>query len=64
MTLTRTRTARHSQQRHSQHPTYPNDYLHDDRPYVETQHDIGGGLLLGAITLTALMALIVTGLLF
>ena len=42
---------------------YPNDYLHSDRPYEESQRDIGGGLFLGAITLIALMALIVTGLL-
>ena len=42
--------------------TYPHDYLHDDRPYAETQSDIGGGLFLGAITLIALMTLIVIGL--
>jgi hypothetical protein len=45
-------------------PHYPNDYLHQDRTYAETQHDIGGGLLIGAITLIVLMGLIVTGLLF
>ena len=43
-------------------PRYPNDYLHTDRPYEQTQHDIGGSLFLGAITLIALMALIVVGL--
>ena len=57
---TRTRAARHSQPRQ---PQYPNDYLHQDRTYAETQHDIGGGLLIGAITLIVLMGLIVTGLL-
>ena len=39
-----------------------NDYLHTDRPYEQTQSDIGGSLFLGAITLIALMALIVVGL--
>lgn len=43
-------------------PHYPNDYLHTDRPYEQTQNDIGGSLFLGAITLIALMALIVVGL--
>ena len=43
-------------------PRYPNDYLHTDRPYEQTQSDIGGSLFLGAITLIALMALIVVGL--
>lgn len=43
-------------------PTYPRDYLHEDRPYAETQADIGGGLLLGAVTLLVLMTLIVIGL--
>jgi hypothetical protein len=43
-------------------PRYPNDYLHTDRPYEQTQNDIGGSLFLGAITLIALMALIVVGL--
>ena len=43
---------------------YPHDYLHSDRPYEESQRDIGGGLFLGALTLIALMTLIVTGLLF
>ncbi|GAB3074045.1 MULTISPECIES: hypothetical protein [unclassified Phycicoccus] len=52
----------HDRRRHPS--TYPNDYLHSDRPYEESQRDIGGGLFLGAITLIALMALIVTGLLF
>lgn len=47
------------------HPdAYPHDYLHSDRPYEESQRDIGGSLFLGAITLIALMTLIVTGLLF
>jgi hypothetical protein len=41
---------------------YPHDYLHQDRPYDETQSDIGGGLFLGAITLIVLMTLIVVGL--
>lgn len=50
--LTRTHAARR----------YPHDYLHTDRPYEETQNDIGGSLFLGAITLVALMGLIVTGL--
>jgi hypothetical protein len=43
-------------------PRYPHDYLHQDRPYAETQSDIGGGLLLGAITVITLMAFIVLGL--
>ena len=43
---------------------YPHDYLHSNRPYEESQREIGGGLLLGAVTLVALMALIVTGLAF
>jgi hypothetical protein len=50
--LTRTRTA----------APYPHDYLHTDRPYDETQSDVGGSLFLGAITLIALMTLIVLGL--
>ena len=41
---------------------YPHDYLHDNRPYAEIQSDIGGGLLLGAVTLVVLMALLVLGL--
>jgi hypothetical protein len=41
---------------------YPHDYLHTDRPYDETQSDVGGSLFLGAITLIALMTLIVLGL--
>jgi hypothetical protein len=56
--MTRTRA-----ERHHLAPRYPNDYLHQDRPYAETQHDIGGSLLIGAITVIALMALLVTGLL-
>jgi hypothetical protein len=43
-------------------PGYPHDYLHADRPYEQTQSDVGGSLFLGAITLIALMALIVAGL--
>jgi hypothetical protein len=41
---------------------YPHDYLHQDRSYAESQKDIAGGLLLGAVTLIALMTLIVLGL--
>lgn len=41
---------------------YPNDYLHTDRPYEQTQNDIGGSLFLGAVVVIALMALIVVGL--
>jgi hypothetical protein len=41
---------------------YPHDYLHADRTYAETQTDIGGSLFLGAVTLIALMTLIVSGL--
>lgn len=41
---------------------YPNDYLHTDRPYEQTQSDIGGSLLLGALTVAVLMVLIVAGL--
>jgi len=47
--------------RHAAHK-YPHDYLHDNRPYAESQSDIGGGLLLGAVTLIVLMTLIVVGL--
>lgn len=54
-TTTRTRAAHRAQR-------YPRDYLHSDRSYADSQRDIGGGLFLGAITLIALMALIVTGL--
>lgn len=54
--LTRTHRASHRAER------YPNDYLHNDRSYDETQSDIGGILFLGAITLIALMTLIVVGL--
>ena len=54
-TTTRTRAAHRA-------PRYPHDYLHSDRPYEQSQRDIGGSLFLGAITLIALMALIVTGL--
>ena len=41
---------------------YPHDYLHDDRTWAESQRDVGGGLLIGAVTLVTLMALIVLGL--
>ena len=41
---------------------YPHDYLHADRPYAQTQADVGGGLFLGALTLIALMTLIAVGL--
>ncbi|NYG06716.1 hypothetical protein BJ986_001203 [Phycicoccus badiiscoriae] len=62
-TRTRTRAAeragRHSRG-HASH--YPHDYLHNDRSYAETQSDIGGGLLIGAITVIALMTMIVLGL--
>ena len=47
--------------RHAARP-YPHDYLHDNRPYAESQADIGSGLLVGAITLVVLMTLIVVGL--
>lgn len=40
---------------------YPHDYLHSDRPYPETQSDIGVILIVGAITLIALMALLAVG---
>ena len=43
---------------------YPHDYLHSDRTYAESQREIGGGLLLGAVTVIVLMALIVNGLVF
>ena len=43
-------------------PPYPHDYLHESRPYAETQSDIGGGLVLGAVTLIVLMTLVVVGL--
>ncbi len=44
------------------HERYPHDYLHSDRPYEQAQRDIGGGLLLGAVTLIVLMVLVVSGL--
>jgi hypothetical protein len=53
---------RHYLNDHERLRHYPNDYLHPDRPYEQTQSDIGGSLFLGAITLIALMALIVAGL--
>ncbi len=55
---TRAKAAHHPERA----PRYPNDYLHRDRPYAETQSDIGGSLFLGAMILIALMALIVIGL--
>lgn len=60
MTINLTRTHRRPQGHRTEQ--YPHDYLHSSRPYAETQSDIGGGLFLGAITLIALMALIVVGL--
>lgn len=57
MTNTMTRTRAAAKAAH-----YPHDYLHSDRPYHETQDDVGGSLFLGAITLIALMTLIVLGL--
>jgi hypothetical protein len=41
---------------------YPHDYLHTNRPYEQTQSDIGGSLLLGAVAVAVLMALVVLGL--
>ena len=61
-TRTRTRAAERAGRHSRGHAKYPHDYLHSDRPYAETQSDIGGGLFLGAITLIALMTLIVIGL--
>lgn len=62
-TRTRTRAAERAGRHSRGHAgTYPHDYLHTDRTYAETQSDIGGGLFLGAITLIALMTLIVIGL--
>ena len=61
--ITRTRAAERAGRHSSRHAsTYPHDYLHTDRSYAETQSDIGGGLFLGAVTLIALMTLIVIGL--
>lgn len=60
MTINLTRTHHSGVHRHQRQ--YPNDYLHTDRPYEQTQSDIGGSLFLGAITLIALMTLIVYGL--
>ena len=57
--LTRTRAV---PVRAERFPKYPNDYLHTNRPYEQTQNDIGGSLFLGAVVLVALMALIVVGL--
>jgi len=54
-TTTHTRGAHRAQR-------YPHDYLHADRSYAQTQADIGGSLFLGAITVIALMTLIVIGL--
>ena len=61
-TRTRTRAAERAGRHSRGHAKYPHDYLHTDRTYAETQSDIGGGLFLGAITLIALMTLIVIGL--
>jgi hypothetical protein len=42
---------------------YPHDYLHEEnRSYAQTQADIGGGLLIGAVALAVLMTLLVMGL--
>lgn len=67
--LTRTRAVAVRAERSPRHPNgfersprYPHDYLHTDRPYEQTQHDIGGSLFLGATVVIALMALIVVGL--
>ena len=62
---TRTRAAARATQypRHARRePGYPHDYLHENRPYQQTQADIGGALLLGGLTLVVLMTLIVLGL--
>jgi hypothetical protein len=60
--MTRSRTRGAGAHRAERPTRYPNDYLHHDRTYAETQSDIGGGLFLGAVTLIALMTLIVIGL--
>ena len=60
--MTRSMTARTQARAPASASRYPHDYLHDNRPYAETQSDIGGGLFLGALTLIALMTLIVVGL--
>lgn len=52
--------SRHAARKYAQ--KYPHDYLHENRPYAESQNDIGGGLLIGAITVIVLMALLVAGL--
>jgi hypothetical protein len=59
---TRGRTRGSGAHRAERATQYPHDYLHHDRPYAEIQSDIGGSLFLGAITLIALMTLIVIGL--
>jgi hypothetical protein len=61
-TMTRSTTRSRATHRAERATHYPHDYLHPDRPYAETQSDIGGSLFLGAITLIALMTLIVIGL--
>ena len=60
--MTRSRTQGRAAHRAERVQRYPHDYLHHDRPYAETQSDVAGSLLLGAITLIALMTLIVMGL--
>ena len=60
--MTRSRTRGTGAHRAERPTRYPNDYLHNDRSYGQTQSDIGGSLFLGAITLIALMTLIVIGL--
>ena len=62
-TMTRTRAEHRARAAHEAR-RYPHDYLHTDRTYEQSQRDIGGSLFLGAVTLIALMALIVAGLLF
>lgn len=41
---------------------YPYDPAHPTRSYAETQRDVGGAMLLGALVVAALMILIVLGL--
>ena len=41
---------------------YPYDPAHPTRSYAQTQRDVGGSLLLGALVVAVLMILIVLGL--
>lgn len=41
---------------------YPYDPAHPTQSYAQTQRDVGGALLIGAVVLVVLMALIVIGL--